>query len=201
MDILFPLIFFAVGAFVIKNAEQRQRIAWLAAILGPVRLEKSMETLATGYLRAIAEPDPERSEPIWRMLESTETQLLQQFETLAKGIQALSPTQARISRWPLAMPMVTRLFPNACFDIRSAVAVHAKGFADGVTNEQGLPRKAQARRLLAELFLFQHTCHWYCRSQTVASARLQMRHQTTYAQTLGLVSPATRRAYSALLSD
>jgi hypothetical protein len=53
--------------------------------------------------------------------------------------------------------------------------------------------------LSAELFLFQHTCHWYCRSKAVASARMQVRHQTPYAQVLAAVSPATRQAYSALL--
>lgn len=199
MDFIFPLIFFALGAFIFKNAEQRQRIGWLGAILGPIRLEKSMETLVTGYLRAIGESDPERSGPIWHMLESTESQLVQQFERLAKDIQALSPNQARISLWPLALPMVTRLFPNACFDLRQAVQMHAKGVANSVANSAGLARKAQARQLLAEMFLFQHTCHWYCRSQSVASARLLMRHQTTYEQTLALVSPATRQAYCALL--
>lgn len=201
MDFFFPLIFFAFGAFVFKNAEQRQRIGWLGAILGPIRLEKSMETLASGYQRAIAETDAERSGPIWRMLESTEVQLVQQFERLAKDIRALSSAQARISRWPMALPLVTRLLPNACFDLREAIQMHAKGVADCVANSAGLARKAQARQLLAEMFLFQHTCHWYCRSQSVASARLLLRHQTTYEQTLALVSPTTRRVYSALLKD
>ena len=49
------------------------------------------------------------------------------------------------------------------------------------------------------MFLFQHTCHWYCRSKAVASARLMMRHQTTYEQALALVAPSTRRAFEALL--
>jgi hypothetical protein len=201
MDLILPLLFFAFGAFVIKNTEQRQRIAWLAAILGPIRIEKNMETLATGYMRALAESDPERSGPIWRMLESTETSLVQQLERLAKDIQAMTPTQARISRWSLALPMATRLFPNATIDLRELVQVHSKGFAEGVANSEGLSRKQQARRLLAEMFLFQHTCHWYCRSKSVASARLLVRQQTTHEQALALVSPQTRRAYEALLSE
>ncbi len=199
MDLLVPLLFFAFGAFVIKNAEQRQRIAWLGAILGPIRLEKNMEILATGYMRALAESDPERSEPIWRMLESTEATLVQQLERLVRDGQGLTPVQARISRWSMALPMATRLFPDASFDLRDALRVHAAGFAEGVTNAEGLPRKQQARRLLAEMFLFQHTCHWYCRSKAVASARLMMRHQTTYEQALALVAPSTRRAFEALL--
>ena len=31
----------------------------------------------------------------------------------------------------------------------------------------------------AELFLMQHTCHWYCRSRAVASARMLARHKTS----------------------
>ncbi|QCB48117.1 hypothetical protein [Hydrogenophaga sp. PAMC20947] len=199
MDLLIPLLFFAFGAFVIKNAEQRQRIAWLSAILGPIKLEKSMETLATGYMRALAETDPERSDPIWRMLEGSEATLVQQLDRLARDGQNLTPVQARVSRWSMALPMATRLFPDASFDLREALRIHSTGFAQGVANAEELPRKQQARRLLAEMFLFQHTCHWYCRSKAVASARLMMRHQTTYEQALALVSPSTRKALEALL--
>ena len=201
MDFIAPFFLFFFGAFVIKNAEQRQRIAWLGAILGPLKLEKSMETLATGYMRALAESDPERSGPIWRMLEGTEASLVQQLSRLTRDIQALGPAQARVSRWPVALPLATRLFPDASFDLRRAIEIHAAGFAAGVTNSEGLGRKQQARQLLAEMFLFQHTCHWYCRSQSVASARLLARHQTTHEQALALVSAPTRRAYQALLSE
>ena len=38
----------------------------------------------------------------------------------------------------------------------------------------------------------QHTCHWFCNSKTVASARLLARHQTTYEQVLASVTPETR---------
>ena len=51
----------------------------------------------------------------------------------------------------------------------------------------------------AELFLMQHTCHWFCKSKTVASARMMARHQTTYAQLVAAVSPETRRAYGNLV--
>ena len=199
MDLLLPLMFFAFGAFVIKNAEQRQRIAWLGAVLGPLQLEKSMETLANGYMRALGEDDPERSEPIWRMLESTEARLVEQLEQLAQNIQRLTPEQARVSKWPMALPLATRLWPNASFDLRAAMRLHADGFAAGVSQAGDLPRKQQARQLLAEMFLFQHTCHWYCRSQTVASARLLARHQTSHEQSLALVSRQTRERYLALV--
>ena len=51
---------------------------------------------------------------------------------------------------------------------------------------------------VAELLLLQHTCHWYCKSRTVASARMLARHQTPYPQLVASVSPATRQAYLAL---
>jgi hypothetical protein len=51
------------------------------------------------------------------------------------------------------------------------------------------------------LILMQHTCHWYCRSKTVASARMFARHKTSYAQLLEAVSPETRKAYNALISS
>jgi hypothetical protein len=57
--------------------------------------------------------------------------------------------------------------------------------------------KDKAFTLMAELFLMQHTCHWYCKSKPVASARLMARHQTGYAQVIDAVDPATRRAYLA----
>ena len=112
----------------------------------------------------------------------------------------MTPTQARISRLPLALPMTTRLFPDATFDLRAAFQLHAKAFSRGVANGEGLSRKLQARRLLAEMFLFQHTCHWYCRSKSVASARLMVRHKTSHEQTVALVSPQTRQTYQALLT-
>ena len=56
-------------------------------------------------------------------------------------------------------------------------------------------RKRQAYTLTAELYLLQHSCHWFCRSRAVASVRLVALHQTDYAQVLASVSPTTRAAY------
>jgi hypothetical protein len=44
----------------------------------------------------------------------------------------------------------------------------------------------------------QHTCHWFCRSRALASARMMARHQTSYALLLDSVSPSTREAYRKL---
>ena len=58
---------------------------------------------------------------------------------------------------------------------------------------------SEARALLAELYLMQHSCHWYCRSKTIASARMMARHRTPYQQLLESVDPQTREAYLAMI--
>ncbi|MDZ4361403.1 MAG: hypothetical protein U1B84_34175, partial [Variovorax sp.] len=61
--------------------------------------------------------------------------------------------------------------------------------------------KSKAFTMSAELFLMQHTCHWFCKSKAVASARMLTRHQTSYEQLLEAVSPETRNAYRALVGQ
>ncbi|MDZ4126348.1 MAG: hypothetical protein U1E02_19540, partial [Hydrogenophaga sp.] len=161
--------------------------------------EKLMEQLTEGYLRALGESDPQRSEPIWRMLVSTEQSVSDQLDRLAADMARMGDEQARVLRWPLAVPLASRWLPAATFDLRRLMAIHAQGFASAVQNTAGLGRKEQAFMLSAELYLFQHSCHWYCRSKAVASARLLARHKTAHAQVLAAVSPQTRAAYTALV--
>ena len=78
---------------------------------------------------------------------------------------------------------------------------HARGIADVAHNSAGRTPRDKAFMLSAELLLLQHTCHWFCKSRTVASARLLARHQTSYEQVLAAVSPATRRAYQQLVGQ
>jgi hypothetical protein len=54
---------------------------------------------------------------------------------------------------------------------------------------------------MAEMFLMQHSCHWFCKSRTIASARMLRQHQTSYEQALHVVSPETREAYLAVLAS
>jgi hypothetical protein len=54
--------------------------------------------------------------------------------------------------------------------------------------------------LTAELLLFQHSCHWFCRSKVTANARMVGRHKTPHAQLLASVSAPTRTAYLQLLN-
>ena len=62
-------------------------------------------------------------------------------------------------------------------------------------NEDHLDAKARAFQLSAELYLLQHSCHWFCKSRAVADARLMLRHQVNHQKVLESVSAATRYAY------
>jgi hypothetical protein len=59
--------------------------------------------------------------------------------------------------------------------------------------------RSRAFTTMAELFLMQHTCHWFCKSRTVASARMLARHKTSYQQLIDSVAPATRASYCELV--
>ncbi|MGE4329724.1 hypothetical protein [Diaphorobacter sp.] len=199
MDVFLLGALIAIGLYLLNAKQQRRRIALLASHLGHYQIEKLMENLTEGYLRALGESDPERREHIWNLLRTTERQLSEQFTQFAADFARVQPAQARVSTLPLALPLADQWLPQATFDMRQALQLHAQGIARAVRNEAGRSTRDQAYTLSAELFLMQHTCHWFCKSLPVASARLLARHQTSHAQVLAAVDPATRSAYQALL--
>ena len=83
--------------------------------------------------------------------------------------------------------------------MRKALSMHAHAISSAVANRANQSQKDKAYTLSAELFLMQHTCHWFCRSKAVASARLLARHKTSYAQVLAAVAPQTRHDYGRLI--
>ncbi|KQW58286.1 hypothetical protein [Variovorax sp. Root411] len=199
MEILTLVALFAAGFYILKSREQRLRIALLANHLGRHQIEKLMESLTSGYMRCLGEDDAERRQQIWHLLDATEEKLSVQLDSFATEFSRMPEAVTRVSKLPVAIPMFTQLFPAATFDMRQALLIHASGIAGVMRNEAGRTPKAKAFTMSAELFLMQHTCHWYCRSKTVASARMIAQHQTQYLQALGAVSPETRSAYSALI--
>ncbi|MES3009526.1 MAG: hypothetical protein V4738_02015 [Pseudomonadota bacterium] len=198
MELWFLASLLAVGTLVLKSREQQRRIALLGQHLGEYRVEKLMETLTQGYLRALGEADPERAGPIWQLLASAEQDLATQFSRFAAGFARVDAAQTRVSKIPWALPLADRWLPQATFDVRAAFQLHADGIARVVGNAAGLGPKDKAFTLSAELFLMQHTCHWFCRSKATASARVLVRHQTPHAQLVASVSPETRAGYTAL---
>lgn len=200
MDLVFLPALLLVALFLANRQQQHQRIIWLARLLQPFEIEKLMEQVSTGYLRALGESDAERSDPIWNNLLGAEQRLSTQLGRLAEQVAREDATQARISRWPVAAALAARWLSANTLDLRPLMALHAQGVAEAVANPEALSRRDQAFRLSAELFLFQHSCHWYCRSQAVASARLLARHQTSHDQVLQAVSERTRQGYRALVA-
>lgn len=195
----FILALLAAGAgHLLKTAYQRKRIALLGSHLGQYEIEKLMEHLTQGYMRALGEDDPQRRESIWHLLATTETTLSVQFNNFVAGFSKVVPAQARVSKLPVAIPYAEKILPQATFDLRQVLLVHAEGIARAVQNKGNEPAKTKAYILSAEIFLMQHTCHWFCKSRTIASARLLARHKTSYAQVLAGVAPQTRQAYLAL---
>ena len=189
----------AFGAYQLKSKTQARRIGLLASHLGRYQVEKLMESLTDGYLRALGEKDPERQAQIWNMLAVSEEQLADQFRRFAADFSAVDVADARVSKLPVFLPEADRFFPDNTFDMRKMLNVHAQGIERAVKNTQGRLPRDKAYTLSAELFLMQHSCHWYCRSKSIASARMLARHQTPYAQLLASVDPDTREAYLAVI--
>ena len=198
MESLTLVALIVVGAYLLKSRDQKRRIALLGSHLGNYQIEKLMENLTEGYLRCLGEDDPARREQIWALLDTTEEKLSTQFDSFAAEFARVEEPEARVSRLPVAIPYLHQFFPSTTFDLRKAFVIHARGISDVMKNGAGRSPKAKAFALSAELFLMQHTCHWFCKSKTVASARMLARHKTSYQQVLDAVSPQTRNAYRAL---
>ena len=199
MDIFVALMLIAFSAYTFSARAQKRRIALLGSHLSKYQIENLMESLTEGYLRALGEDDAERRAQVWSVLATAETVLSEQFNRFVLDFAKVDEADARVSRLPLAVPYATRLFPRATFDMRKALSMHAHAISSAVANRANQSQKDKAYTLSAELFLMQHTCHWFCRSKAVASARLLARHKTTYAQVLAAVAPETRAAYGRLI--
>ena len=200
MELFTLLLLMAVGIYILKSTDQKRRIGLLGRYLGKQQIEKMMETLTVGYNRALSEPDAARQAQILSLQNTTELALSEQFNRFVAEFSGVDALDARVSKIGFAIPYADKIFPGTTFDLRKALAIHAQGIALAVNNPLGLSPKSRAFHISAELFLMQHSCHWFCRSKTVASSRLLARHKTSYAQLVGAVLPETREAYSALIA-
>jgi len=201
MDFFTLAIIVSIAIYVLKKQEQRRRTQLLAEYLGRYQIEKLMGGLVEGYLRALGESDLQRRTQVWALLESTEKSLAEQFQRFADDFSKVDAEQVRVSTLPLALPYVDRIYPRGTFDMRELVKIHARGLAapQVYAAQDDDERRKRAFTLTAEIFLMQHSCHWFCKSLTVASVRLLARHQTAYEQVLASVSSVTRDAYLRLI--
>lgn len=198
MDILTLVLAFFAGFAFLNSLDQKKRIELLRKHLGPYQIEAMMEKLAEDYERALSENDPERRQQIWSMLEEAERSIANQFTRFVHFFVDVDARVTRVSTLPIALPWAHRWWPRATFDLRAAFMIHAYAITDAVDNGVKRPPRDKAYLLSAELFLMQHTCHWFCRSFGTASARLARRHKTRHEQVLAAVSRYTRRAYREL---
>lgn len=197
MEFISLLFISAMGIHWLNLQGQRKRTALLAEQLRPYQIEKLMSQLTTSYMRALGEGDTERQLHILQLQEQAEQQLAADFQLLARAFATLP---APVSRgFKLALPFIDQLSPKASFDMRRLLEVHAQGIERAVSNHEGMSPKERSFRMMGEMFLMQHSCHWFCRSKTIASARMLAQHQTRYEQALGAASPETRRAYEAVV--
>ena len=199
MEPISLLMAVATVAYFINARDQKRRIALLQSYLGQQNIEKLMEDLTQGYMRALGETDLERQGQIWQLLATAEQTLATQFKLLAKAFAPVDEAQALVSKLPLSIPFANQLFPATTFDLRKLLSIHAHGIANAADNVLGQSPKNKAFTMTSELFLMQHTCHWFCRSKATASARMMVRNQTSYEQLVAAVAPNTRAAYTALV--
>jgi hypothetical protein len=199
MDIFILSMMFAFAGYTLKSRAEAKRIALLGLHLGNYQIEKLMETLTEGYARALGEEDAARRASIWQLMNGTEDKLAAQFKQLADSMAKVDALETGVNLWPWPLSEAAPWAPHARFDLRKALKIHAEGLARAVSDRDAASAPARAFTLSAELFLMQHTCHWFCKSKTIASARMLMRHKTPYEMVLKSVSPETRRAYTALV--
>jgi hypothetical protein len=196
MEIALTLLIVAVIAWhILRVRYQRMHIALLGRHLANLQLERHMETLTQGYTRAIQSEEESRQIQVLETFTQTERAVAAQVQSLADTMQKESKQATSMGALPLCVPYVELTLPSMTRDLRELLHIHAAGLRHVVGNEDRLDPKARAYHLSAELYLFQHSCHWFCKSRAVADARLVLRHQVQHQQALDSVSQVTRTAY------
>ncbi|MFW7340177.1 hypothetical protein V0R37_01375 [Pollutimonas sp. H1-120] len=195
MEITLTLLMVVAAWQVLRMRYQRMRIALLGRHLANLQLERHMETLTQGYTRAIQEKDGTRQVQVLQNFAQTESTVAAQVKSLADAMQKESALAAGMGTLPFCVPYAERFLPALTRDFRKLLHIHAAGLRDVVNSENRWDAKTRAYHLSAELYLFQHSCHWFCKSRAVADARLKLRHQVSHRKVLGSVSAVTRSAY------
>ncbi|MBB5213711.1 hypothetical protein [Parapusillimonas granuli] len=195
MDITLTLSMVAVAWLVLRARYQRTHIALLGRHLAGLQLERHMETLTQGYTRAIHEQAEARQLQVLETFAQTERAVAAQAKSLADAMQKESAQAAGMGALSFCVPYIERFLPSATRDFRKLLRIHAAGLRHVVDNEDRWDPKSRAYHLAAELYLLQHSCHWFCKSRAIADARLKLRHQVDHRKVLDSVSAPTRSAY------
>lgn len=188
------LVVFIVGQ-VLRTRYQRAHIALLGRHLAKMQLESHMETLSTTYTRAIQETNESRQQQIFDTVTQTEQAVATQTERLAQAFEKEPASATLMGIVAFHLPALVQIFPSMKRDFRQLLAIHAAGFRYVVDNEANWDAKTRAYHLSAELYLFQHSCHWFCKSRPIADARLLVRHKVDHKKVVESVCEPTRAAY------
>ena len=195
MKTVLLLLLLFVGYQMLRARYQRAHVLLLRQYLSSLQLERHMETLTEGYARAIKETDASRQHQVLSLFAQTENAVAAQVQSLADAIKKESLRTVSLGILPFCLPYAEQFLPSVTRDFRQLLQIHAKGLRYVVENEGNWDEKSRAYHLSAELYLFQHSCHWFCKSRTVADARLMMRHQVQHQKVLASVSDVTRVGY------
>jgi hypothetical protein len=195
MDIALILLIAIAAWQVLRVQYQRTHIALLGNYLASLQLERHMETLTNGYTRAIHEKEETRQTQVLETFAQAERTMAAQVQSLADAMRKESSQAASMGTLPFCLPYIELFLPALTRDFRELLRIHAAGLRHVVDNEGGWDMKSRAYHLSAELYLLQHSCHWFCKSRTVADARLVMQHQVNHQKVLESVSDTTRAAY------
>lgn len=201
MDLLFVLLTLFIVWRVLCLRYQKAHIHLLSHHLASLQLEKHIETLTQGYLRAINAETESRQHQIFEALAQSELAVASQTQSLATSIQTEDSMKTRVGTLPFCLPYIEHVMPSLTRDFRELLRIHAEGIQHVVNNEMNWSPKERAFHLSAELYLFQNSCHWFCKSRNVANARLQLQHKVNFDKTLESVSEFTRTAYQKWLEQ
>lgn len=195
MDFVLTLFTILVAWHVLRLRYQRGHIVLLGKHLASLQLERHMETLTEGYTRAIHEVSESRQLQVLESFAPAEEAVAVQLLALANAMEKEDRQNTSIGALRFCIPYIDRFLPALTRDFREVLHIHAAGLRHVVNNTDELDKKSRAFHLSAELFLFQHSCHWFCKSRGVADARLMLRHQVNHKKVLDSVSELTRSAY------
>ncbi|VFR18554.1 FIG00349859: hypothetical protein [plant metagenome] len=196
MDIALLLLLIIAASQLLRVQYQRARIALLGRHLARLQLEKHMETLTQGYARAIHDATESRQIQVLETLHQTERAAASQVQTLASSLREETPQSLKMGALSFCVPYAERFLPDGMLrDFQALVQIHADGLRHVVDNVENWDPKTRAFHLSAELYLLQHSCHWFCKSRGIADARLLLRHQVNHAKVLESVSHVTRTPY------
>ncbi len=197
MDFFLILLLIAIVWHVMRARYQRERIAFLARHLANMNLERHMETLTQGYSRAIHEESESRQRQVLETFLQTESAVVTNVQSLAKAMQKESAPDTAMCPLPFCVPYVERVVPATSLrDFRALLQIHAAGLRTAIANDAGNDPKTRAFHIAAELYLLQHSCHWFCKSRGVADARLLLRHKVEHKKVIESVTQTTRVSYT-----